>query len=238
MTTQRSRCARIVSSLTSRVLPMPASPPRMTTPPSPRRAASSASSSADSSASRPMSLGMRTRASAIRPSVPLSRLRGFPLRCLRLAQATAEGLHQPVGDFRVIAKERLEAPLGDSGENEVGRGGDTGAPALVIEQRHLAEVIPRTELAVTAVGGLDLGLAFEDKQEADASVAADHDLCAFGVLDLSHLLGDLLELGRREAVKDADGLEVHPRDSTSRTGLSTGGGSAWGRGGRGGGARA
>jgi hypothetical protein len=38
------------------------------------------------------------------------------------------------------------------------------------------------------------------------------------VPDLAHLLADLLELGRGHALEDADGLEIHSRQSTSRTG--------------------
>src|SRR5882762_9667481 len=171
MTTQRSRFARAVSSLTSRVFPIPASPPTMTTPPSPRSAASRASSSAESSDSRPMRVGQSTRASAI-TLVPAT----LPLRCLRLAQAPAQRLHQPVRDLWMVAEERLEAPLGDGGQDEFGLRGDACAPALVVEQSHLAEVISWTELAVAAVGGLDLGLAFDDDQEAHASIAPDHDL--------------------------------------------------------------
>src|SRR5215472_11239185 len=56
-----SRRARLARALTRRVFPIPASPPTMTTPPSPRSDESSASSSADSSASRPTRTGDRTR---------------------------------------------------------------------------------------------------------------------------------------------------------------------------------
>src|SRR5690348_5636652 len=145
MTVLPRRIARWRSSPTSRDLPMPASPPMTTTPPSPRRAARSASSSSDISESRPTRAGETTRATA-KGSAP--RLLGF----LRLAQPPAERLQQPVRDLRVLGQERLKAPLGHRGDHEVALGADVGAAALVVEQRHLPEVIARAKRAMPAVG--------------------------------------------------------------------------------------
>src|SRR6266849_2250507 len=115
----------------------------------------------------------------------------------------------------MVAKEWLEAPFGDGGEDEVGASSHAGAAALVIEQGHLAKVVPGPELVVPAIGGRDVGLALEDDQEPDAPVSSDHDLRTLRMPDLAHLLGHFLDLGRGEAFEDADWLEVHPADSTS-----------------------
>ena len=94
--------------------------------------------------------------------------------------------------------------------------GHAGAAALVVEERHLTEVIAGAQPPVTAVRGGDLGLALEDDQEADASFAADDDVRALRMPDLTHRLRGLLELAGGHAFEDADRLEVHGRDSTSR----------------------
>ncbi len=117
----------------------------------------------------------------------------------------------------MVAKEWLEAPFGNRGEDEVRVRGHARAAALVVEQGHLAEVISRPQFAVAAVRGRDLSLTFQDDQEADAALAPDHDLGALHMLDLAHLLANPLEVAWREALEDADRLEFHRRDSTSRT---------------------
>src|SRR5438046_3291358 len=139
MTAQPSRSARRASSRTSRDLPLAASPPRATPPPSPRMADSSESARSESSDSRPIRTGQATLATAI-PG-PLAVLSGL----FSLAQAPAEGLQEAVRDLRVVAEELLELPLGDGRREHVVPDGDVRAPALLVEKSHLAEVIARSE---------------------------------------------------------------------------------------------
>src|SRR5579859_2053742 len=225
ITVQPRRVARSLSSCTSRDLPIPASPPRITAPPSPRRAESRSSSSREISASRPTTLGLTTRTRAIRSAPGLL---GF----LRLAQSPAERLQQPVADLGVLAQEGLEAPLGHRRRDQVGLGGDVRAAALHVEQRHLAEVVARTEPAVTAVARGHLRLALEDDEEADAVLAVDDHLGACLMADLAHLPRQLLEIAFREPCEQSDRLQIHRADSKRlwrvRTGASGTGGAASG----------
>src|SRR5205814_76561 len=78
----------------------------------------------------------------------------------------------------------------DRGQVQVRQRRDRRAAPLAVEQRHLAEVVARSEDAPAAVRGADLGLAVEDDHEAHSLLAADRDLRALGVSDLPHLLGE------------------------------------------------
>src|SRR5256712_4490784 len=129
----------------------------------------------------------------------------------------------------MVVQERLEAPFGYGREDQVGARRHAGTASLMVEQSHLAEVVSGTELAVAAVGGRHFGLAFQDDEEPDAALASDHDLGALRVLDLAHLLGHPLEVARGEALEDANRLEVHRRDSTSRRETSTACAGAYGQ---------
>src|SRR5579859_4058429 len=208
ITVQPRRRARLRSSLTSRDFPIPASPPSTTAPPSPRSADRRSSSSRDISSSRPTSFGETTRARATVRFLA-ARLLGF----LRLAQSPAQRLAEPVRDLGMVAEELLETPFGHDDEDQIGAGDDVGAAALVIEQRQLAEVITRAELAVAAVAGGDLRLALDDDQETHPVLALNEDLRAFLVADLAHLLGELLQVAFGQALEQADRLELHRRDS-------------------------
>src|SRR5713226_7398181 len=106
-------------------------------------------------------------------------------------------------------------------KDQVRARGHVRAAPLVVEQSHFAEVISWAQFSVPAVGGRDLSFTFQDDQEADAALTSDHDLGALRVLDLAHLLANPLEVAWREALEDADRLEVHRRDSTSRRDPST-----------------
>src|SRR6266481_7735958 len=203
MTTQPSRSARFASSRTRRDFPMPASPPNTTTPPSPRMADSSESSRTDSSDSRPLKAGQTTLATAI-PG-PLAFLSGL----FSLAQPPAERLKEAVRDLGVAAEKLPELALRDSRRDQVGAGRDVRAAALLVEERHLAEVVAWAEKAVPAVDSADLRLAFEDDHETNAILAPQHWLDAFRVANLAHLLAELLQVAIGHLREQTNGLQVH-----------------------------
>src|SRR5438105_6115063 len=111
-------------------------------------------------------------------SVACQRLGGFGF-----AEPAAERLEEPDRDVRVLLQEVLEAPFRDGRQPEVGFGDDGRRAPFVVEQRHLAEVVEGPQLADSAVGRVDFGIALQDDHEADATAAFDHDLGAGVVAD-------------------------------------------------------
>lgn len=64
---------------------------------------------------------------------------GLLLVGLGLADPLAQDLEEPVGDLRVLLQERLEVPLRDGRQRDIGIRRDGRATALVVEERHLPE---------------------------------------------------------------------------------------------------
>ncbi len=90
----------------------------------------------------------------------------------------------------MLLEERLEVPLGDGRQGDVGLSRDGGAPPFMVQERHLAERVTRSELAGLAGAGLDRDGALGDDHESNPALAADNDLVAGVVLDGLHLLLD------------------------------------------------
>ena len=97
--------------------------------------------------------------------------------------------------------------------------GDGRAPAFVVEKRHLAEGVARTEHADPAGDRLNAHVAVGDDHEADTAFAPDDDLVPGGMADGLHLLLDRADLGFRDAPQQLGVLElahgqilIRPRD--------------------------
>src|ERR1700682_4230216 len=105
----------------------------------------------------------------------------------RLADALAQELEEPVGDLGVLFQKRLEVPLGDGRQGDVGVGLDRRAAPLLVEQRHLTKGVARPELPRLALDRGDRNRAIEDDHEANAVFPADHDFVPGRVIDRLHL---------------------------------------------------
>src|ERR1700682_6767844 len=89
---------------------------------------------------------------------PAPRLPG----AFRLADALAQELEEPVGDLGVLFQKRLEVPLGDGRQGDVGVGLDRRAAPLLVEQRHLTKGVARAELPRLALDRGDRNRTIED----------------------------------------------------------------------------
>src|ERR1700730_5301350 len=94
----------------------------------------------------------------------------------------------------MLLQERLEVPLGDARQRDIGVGLDGRAPTLVVQEGHLAERVAGAKLPGLALHGADRDGALRDDHEADALAATDDDLVAGWVLDGLQLALDRLEL--------------------------------------------
>src|SRR5712691_1377536 len=126
----------------------------------------------------------------------------------RLSDPPRHGLKEAVRDLRMLLQERLEVPLRDARECDLRVGGDGRASALVVEQRHLAERVARTELARLAGDGFDAHVPVGDDHEADSAFAPEDDLVPGGVFHDLHLPFDRAQLGVGDAMEQLGVFEL------------------------------
>ena len=136
-----------------------------------------------------------------------SRLVDLPV-AFRLTHPLAQDLEQPVGHLWMLLQERLEVPLRDRRELDIGVCLDGGAATLLVEQSHLAERVARPERARLALDRVYGHGPVEDDHEAHTVVASDDDLVAGRVLNGLHLLFDGAELGLGQSLEKFRLLDV------------------------------
>ena len=113
---------------------------------------------------------------------------------LRVAEASRQRLQQGPGDLRVLLHERAELPGREPVAPQVGRGRDRRGAHALVDEGHLAEVVAGPERAALLVPHGDVGVAFDDDEEAGAAEPLRRDRGALLEGALLHLVGERLEV--------------------------------------------